>query len=109
MLESSQAALEQADREAGTELEGEEEATPITYDYEQLKSKPEMVNVSTDNMLQLLYPPTTLHLYLHLSWLLGSRVCPLHVLAATPLAMSARSAPTSWCWLKTWWALLQAT
>ena len=64
MVESSQGALEQENGEAGREGEGEEEATPISYDYEKLKSKPELVNVSTDHMLQLLYPPTTLHLFL---------------------------------------------
>lgn len=56
-LESGQATLEQKDGEAASEGE---EATPISYDYEQLKSKPEMVNVSTDNMLQLLYPQINL-------------------------------------------------
>ena len=38
------------------EEEEEEEEVVFDYDYEQLKSSPEMVNVTTSDMLTLLYP-----------------------------------------------------
>ena len=46
---------EEVKREEETCVEEEEEEEVFEYDYEQMKSTPTMVNVSTSNMLQLQY------------------------------------------------------
>ena len=50
-------------KEGQEEEEEEEEEMVFDYDYEQLKSTPEMVNVTTSDMLTLLYPHTRTRIY----------------------------------------------
>ena len=50
-------ANEEVGKEKGEEVKEEvEEEMVFDYDYEQMKSTPEMVNVTTSDMLTLLYP-----------------------------------------------------
>ena len=49
--------MEEEERE-----KGEEDKCNISYNYEELKSSPEVVNMSPDTYLELQYPPhTALH------------------------------------------------
>lgn len=53
--EASEAEMEEVKQNEEAKIEEEEEEEVFEYDYEQMKSTPAMVNVSTSNMLQLQY------------------------------------------------------
>ena len=54
------------DSAKGDEAVEEEERT-ISYNYDQMKSKPEVVNISVENTLELQYPPHA-HSVLIMQW-----------------------------------------
>ncbi len=57
---STQIVAESAVEEAVNDEEETEPEQVFDYSYDSLKSGPETVNLSTDNMLELLYPLSTL-------------------------------------------------
>ena len=56
----TQTVVESAVEEAVNDKEETEPEQVFDYSYDSLKSGPKRVNISTDNMLELLYPLTTL-------------------------------------------------
>ena len=63
------------------EVEEEEEERVISYDYEEMKSKPEIVSLTTGSMLELQYPACV-------------TVLPSTLLSSSPLSLSSPPPPS---------------